>query len=178
MVTVTENNKENNKENRRQKIIREGIRKTNARKNISWQTNALNALLIPSVNNNNNSWSRDTVTVDLGSRRTGKTFIGVYHTPLRPNRLFNPFSDPVVTIEPIIQKNQESKKRKRQEVDIVADYCYSVCSMSTKDGKGNTCFSSEKISHGRENIFGDISKHLSKRPSCSTCGYTTNCCAC
>jgi len=115
------------------------------------------------------------VTGDLGLKRTGKKLSGVYYTPLRPNRLFIPSPDPVVTVVSIIQKTKESKKRKRQEVHITGDYLCSMCSMS---GKENQVFSSEKISYGRENIFGDISKHFSKRPSCSTCGYTTDCCAC
>tara|TARA_Y100000817_G_C16693418_1_gene471440 strand:+ start:28 stop:447 length:420 start_codon:yes stop_codon:yes gene_type:complete len=131
----------------------------------------LNTIQISSAKHK--SWSHDSVTEGLSLKRTGKTLIGVYYTPSRPKRFV--ILDPVVTVVSIIQKTEESKKRKRQELDITGDYLCSGCSMS---GKENQVLSDEKISYERENIFGDISKHFSKRPSCSTCGYTTDCCAC
>ena len=123
----------------------------------------LNTIQISSAKHK--SWSHDSVTKGLSLKRTGKTLIGVYYTPSLSKRFVIPV--PVVTVVSIIQKTEENKKKK--------DYLCSGCSMS---GKENQVFSSEKISYGRENIFGDISKHFSKRPSCSTCGYTTDCCAC
>lgn len=120
--------------------------------------NVSNAIQIPSVKHK--SWSHSD-TEDLGLKRTGKTLIKAYYTSARSERSVIPSSIPLVIVVSIIQKKE--------------DYLCSGCSMS---GKENQVFSDGKISYGRENIFGDISKRFSKRPSCSTCGYTTDCCAC
>jgi hypothetical protein len=71
-------------------------------------------------------------------------------------------------LENIIQWRIEMEKERGDPkvTSITEEYLCSGCSMRTKDSH---CVSFKKISYGKENILGDISKIIRKR-GCDRCG--------